>query len=107
MGADLFNLHGNFPWTGQFFGWMDEQGMPPLSAVGGNLFFAGRRSITGYTRIEPGFLRSLDLCHAAIVNDQLHDAIAQAIDFFPDERKPVGYLGNGLEGGMHDGKRLD
>lgn len=87
-------------------GWMDKECLR-CGRWAENLFVAGRHSIPGRAGIEPGLFRSLDLCHAAIVDDQLYDAVAQALDFFPDERKPVGHLGNGLDGGMHDGKRLN
>ena len=55
-------------------------------AVGVESFLFGRLIAR---RGQTGLFRSLDLSDAAIVDDELHDAKAEAFDFFADERDPV------------------
>ncbi len=44
---------------------------------------------------QASFLGSLDLCHTTVVNDELHNAITEAFNFFADERNPVWCGGRG------------
>ena len=36
------------------------------------------------------FLRALDLCHTAVMHEQLHHAETQALNFLTGDRYPVG-----------------
>lgn len=49
---------------------------------------AGRRSLTFAGGGEARLLGALDLRDAAVVHSELHDTVAQALDFFADERDP-------------------
>ena len=94
------SLHGNFPWSGQcLVDGLGGQGGLRRVPVGGK----GRRKrgldlgLAVAARGQPGFLGALDLRDAAVVDDELNDAEAKALDLFTHEGDPVGSLiGHGV-----------
>ena len=62
---------------------------------------AGRDSIRVTPCIEAGFFRALNLRNAAVMNDELHYAEAERLDFFLHDAQPLGRkfgfnLGDGM-----------
>ena len=79
--------------TGQWQ-WMEA---PPAGTGGRNysVFVAGLAR-----DLQAGFFGALDLGHMAVMDGQLHHAIAQALDLLAHKREPVrGGGGNGGAGG--------
>ena len=79
-------VDANFRWPGRFAGkTCGDVERRWLKSVGVKLF-----GDLVPARWQAGLLGALNLGHSAVVDDQLYDAVAQALHFFPNKRDPVG-----------------
>jgi hypothetical protein len=72
-------------------------------------YILGHAALIGVCSGQARFLSTFDLRHAAVMDDELHDAVAQALDLLADKCEPIGRDGRrlfiiGSGGGAHGGK---
>jgi hypothetical protein len=63
---------------------------PPEGPVGAGKFVLFRGGFARATGRKPGLFRAFDLRDTPVVNDELDNAVAQAFNFFADQRDPIG-----------------